>query len=516
MFLKKLILFVIIQAFFVLNCTLAGACNTAYMNNIQTKTLSPVLQLRTSQLQNVFQGSIYTFSAESDLSSGISAEDMMQKTAAEPKRKMMYISKAVSAFFSVLLAPFSVLAGLRLNFSQANIKTGFVPLDSPGLFTCENLSIALLIVVYLGIRFFQKKMLMENEVKPSFYDQWQELVSEGTDGKRALNEIFKKRYNVDFKVDDDHEWQVNAFLELIALTVDRVPDCIWQKSVKTFAIKNHLLYGTLGGEEPGVYLPKQKKIIITPKSFCFYDLYGLQRVILHEIGHAFESSLSPKEFSSIKKEYKLIHKKYINGYRGYKLFLSADNKDILTMQNRIALRAYLDDASASQFVAEFFRQFLLNRNDLDELIEGQSDLEVKRALRVVWGIYHERLAGAAEQTDGDRLNAVYGRLKDRMFLLMQEEYAFLRSNNKDRGMYERLFLSSFGLPVNEYEKLSLVADSRLIHRAITERIRGFIEKKEEKNYPLRAKQSQYVDLQMKSCLEPNGVFLRQKLIEESI
>lgn len=248
-------------------------------------------------------------------------------------------------------------------------------------------------------------------------------------------------FKVNFVAEDSNTKALAPdFSGLFAYLLSFVPKGVLGETVKIIDFGGDL--GQMSKYEPGAYFIGQEKVVIATSVIGYWDLYGLTRLILHELGHGFESSLSREEAIIINNAYKILQE------NGFSLVLESDKK-ILNSLYRQSIRGYVDrgELDAGQFMAEFFRQYILNGEELRNNINSQND-QVKQVLKSVYDIYEKRFGKEFGQEVEDGLETVLSPIKKVWSKRIEKDYEAVKA----MPVFSFIFELRYGIKLDEYQK----------------------------------------------------------------
>ncbi|MDD5408473.1 MAG: HD domain-containing protein [Candidatus Omnitrophica bacterium] len=267
--------------------------------------------------------------------------------------------------------------------------------------------------------------------------------------KRGALERMLNSQGINFKIDVSIGDIADDFMELSAFTVSLIPQKVLKECVSGLEFGADPAGAYTDADEPGSYSNEDKIAYVYQRSFAFWDAYLLARIILHEVGHGFEGGFSEEDAGKIKAAYSLIRQKILNGYKDYSLYLKQDD-NILSLDNRKAIVIYTDKPDASQFIAEFFREFILNGEELRAMIQSQKDGEVKEALGTIYGIYKKRFNKEYYTRDVKGLRGMLERIPATVAKHIARDY---KQFSEFRGV-AGIFYLRYGLTLDEYTALA--------------------------------------------------------------
>jgi len=299
------------------------------------------------------------------------------------------------------------------------------------------------------------------------YQQWKASVADGESKRDALGRILSNK-GIDFRISTAIGDIADDFMELTAYVISLVPGHLLKERVHSFEFGSNPSGLYTDDDEPGSYSPEDRKVYIYQRSFAFWDAYALARIILHETGHGFEGVLSKEEESKISAAFSLIKQKISDGYKGYSLYLKEDD-NILSLDNRKALIAYTDSLDATQFIAEFFREYILNGEELREKIQSQRDTEVREALKTIYAIYAKHFNKEYNAKDVESLSGILDNVPKAAAKYITKDY---KQFNEFKGV-AGIFYLRYGLTLEEYA--ASAKDYEAIRRDIADKTRAEFE-----------------------------------------
>ncbi|MFA6130369.1 MAG: hypothetical protein WC731_05245 [Candidatus Omnitrophota bacterium] len=267
--------------------------------------------------------------------------------------------------------------------------------------------------------------------------------------KRGTLERILNGQGINLKIDVSIGDIADDFMELSAFTVFLIPKKILKECVSSLEFGANPSGAYTDADEPGLYSNEDKRVYIYQRSFAFWDAYLLARIILHEVGHGFEGGFSEEDAGKIKAAYSLIRQKISNGYKDYSLYLKHDD-NILSLDNRKAIVTYTDKPDSSQFIAEFFREYILNGEELRDKIGSQKDSEVKEALATIYSIYKKRFNREYYPRDVKSLRGILERIPETVGKHIARDY---KQFSEFRGV-AGIFYLRYGLTLDEYSALA--------------------------------------------------------------
>jgi len=207
------------------------------------------------------------------------------------------------------------------------------------------------------------------------------------------------------------------------------------------------------------FFTRDKEIIMPQETILYWDLGGLVRLIAHEIGHSVERFFPEEKKEIASKNFNIIRDKINSGYEGYRLLLASDEENIINPERKRVISAtYFRDSDPSQFLAEFFRQFLIDGDELRESIKNQKDADVKRSLENVYALFKEHLGQEFNAQDIEPLNKMLNGVKENIAIKAKEHF----QNYKESGYpyLEDLILRRYGITIEGYEEILVEAKKK--------------------------------------------------------
>ncbi|MDD3375771.1 MAG: hypothetical protein PHY73_08655 [Candidatus Omnitrophica bacterium] len=202
---------------------------------------------------------------------------------------------------------------------------------------------------------------------------------------------------------------------------------------------------------------KEKEVSISSRAIFYWDLGYIVRLIAHEIGHSIESHFSETEKQRTLKDFNIIRKKMED--KGYRLLLESDEVNILNVHRKKQISfAYFRDPHPSQFLAEFFRYFLIDGDELRKVIKSESDENVKEALEDIYALFKEKLGQEFFAKDIAPLTEILSIVKKDIATKAKED--FEKCKELGYPFLEESFSHKYGVTVDHYETLLKEAKGR--------------------------------------------------------
>ncbi len=341
--------------------------------------------------------------------------------------------------------------------------------------------------------FVRKIKAVFKNVKFKFQDSKGKEPPEGSPSKAVNQEIpdVFREHNIEFfyKVFPAGKTDLRNFIAfLLSLVPGEVLDYGDKKDLKEGErgrqIITKFLFGMpvprMARPDVGNYDIEEKMVTIDSLGIAYWDLFGLARLILHEIGHSIESHFSSEDRASAVEFYNKI-----KAVKEYRVLLPSDEENILDFSTKSLIRnTYLREYGPNQFLAEFFRQFVLNGDELRDYIASESNLELRQSLQSIYDIFYRKVGKEFGSQDIEPLKSIMDRIKSDIADGLAEGFDKI---SEFEG-YEGSFMRQYGLTFDQYKDLRAkngqsAPTYEMMRTVVLENVKEFIEEEQAQAAP---------------------------------
>jgi hypothetical protein len=236
------------------------------------------------------------------------------------------------------------------------------------------------------------------------YNQIASLASSRNLADNPFDDNLGDKYGIELIINGEGKEKIGVFKDCLDYLFSLIPKEMWKERVKKFNFG-----GSPHGkarEDGGACDYENGKVSIYDKAITDKSLFYFARTVLHEFGHIFGESLNKDEMRIVDDFLDTVKKKKrFNNY----MLLPSDKYNLGDTKHRDIIKEYIN--SKHQFSAEFFRQFILNGNEVRFLINSIVDADIRKAYKKVYSLYREKIGKTYNNRDRKVLFDIFEKMK---------------------------------------------------------------------------------------------------------